>query len=103
MVLRPKNNSLAVEVRSVRTGTLSEVSAKGGFWCNVYTGMLNAGRFVEFLKDFRKGGRGRVFLVVDGHPSHRAKIVEKYVLGTKGIGAQPCDTSQNHRRINDHE
>ena len=52
MVLRPKNNALAVEVRSVRTGTLSEVSAKGGFWCNVYTGMLNAGRFVEFLKDF---------------------------------------------------
>ena len=28
--------------------------------------MFNAGRFVEFLKDLRKGGRGRGFLVVDG-------------------------------------
>lgn len=68
-----------------KVSAISAVSAKGGFWCNVYTGMLNAGRFVEFLKDFRKGGRGRVFLVVDGHPSHRAKVVEKYVLGTKGM------------------
>jgi transposase len=68
-----------------KVSAISAVSAKGGFWCNVYTGMLNASRFVEFLKDFRKGGRGRVFLVVDGHPSHRAKVVQKYVLGTKGM------------------
>jgi len=68
-----------------KVSAISAVSAKGGFWCNVYTGMLNAARFVEFLKDFRKGGRGRVFLVVDGHPSHRAKVVQKYVQGTKGM------------------
>jgi len=68
-----------------KVSAISAVSAKGGFWCNVYTGMLNATRFVEFLKHFRKGGRGRVFLVVDGHPSHRAKVVQKYVQGTKGM------------------
>ena len=67
-----------------RVSAMNAVSAKGGFWCNVYTGMLNAGRFVEFLKDFRKGGRDRVFMVVDGHPSHHAKVVQKYVLETKG-------------------
>ena len=68
-----------------KVSAISAVSAKGGFWCNVYTGMLNASRFVEFLKDFRRGGRGRVFLVVDGHPSHRAKIVQRYVMATKGM------------------
>src|SRR5690606_22449977 len=39
----------------------------------------------DFLKDFRKGGRGRIFLVVDGHPSHRAKVVQQYLHGTKGM------------------
>lgn len=68
-----------------KVSAISAVSAKGGFWSNVYTGMFNAARFVEFLKDFRRGGRGRVFLVVDGHPSHHAKIVKSYVDRTHGM------------------
>ena len=63
---------------------VSAVNAKGGFWSQVYSGTLNAGRFVEFLKDFRRGGRGKVFLVVDGHPSHRAKAVAAYVAACRG-------------------
>ena len=47
-------------------------------------GMLNAGRFVEFLKEFRKGRLGSICLVVDDHPSHRARIVKDYVQGTQG-------------------
>jgi transposase len=68
-----------------KVNAISAVSAKGGFWSQVYTGMFNASRFVEFLKDFRKGGRGRVFLVVDGHPSHHAKMVKSYVQETCGM------------------
>lgn len=68
-----------------KVNAISAVSAKGGFWSKVYTGMFNAGRFVEFLKDFRRGGRGRIFLVVDGHPSHHAKLVKSYVQSTKGM------------------
>jgi transposase len=67
-----------------KVNAISAVSAKGGFWCQVYTGMLNAGRFVEFLKAFRRGGRGKVYLVVDGHPSHRAKVVAAYVAACRG-------------------
>lgn len=67
-----------------KVSAISAVSARGGFWCQVYTGMLNAGRFVEFLKAFRRGGRGKVFLVVDGHPSHRAKVVAAYVAACRG-------------------
>ena len=67
-----------------KVNAISAVSAKGGFWSRVYTGMFNAGRFVGFLKDFRRGGRGKVFLVVDGHPSHRAKVVASYVAACRG-------------------
>ena len=67
-----------------RVNAISAVSAKGGFWSQVYDGMFNAGRFVEFLKDFRRGGRGKVFMVVDGHPSHRAKVVAAYVMACGG-------------------
>jgi transposase len=67
-----------------KVNAISAVNAKGGFWSQVYTGTLNAGRFVEFLKDFRRGGRGKVFLVLDGHPSHRAKVVANYVASCRG-------------------
>jgi transposase len=64
---------------------ISAVSAKGGFWYDLYAGKLNAARFVEFLQDFMKGRRERVMLVVDGHPSHKAKKVQAYVqsLGSR--------------------
>ena len=63
---------------------ISAVNAKGEFWYNVYSGKLNAGRFVEFLQDFMKGRRERVFLVVDGHPSHKAKKVRAYIQSLRG-------------------
>lgn len=68
-----------------KVSAISAVNARGAFWSSVYTGMLNAARFVEFLKAFRRGGRGKVFLVVDGHPSHHAKLVREYVEGTRGM------------------
>lgn len=63
---------------------ISAVNAKGGFWYNLYSGKLNASRFVSFLRDFMKGRRERVFLVVDGHPAHKAKQVAAYVKSLGG-------------------
>jgi transposase len=63
---------------------ISAVNAKGEFWYNVYSGKLNAARFVEFLQDLMKGRRERVFLVVDGHPSHKAKLVHACVKSFAG-------------------
>jgi transposase len=67
-----------------KVSAISAVNAKGAFWCSVYTGMLNAERFVDFLQAFLKTRRGKVYLVVDGHPSHRAKKVQKFVQSTRG-------------------
>ena len=64
---------------------ISALKAKGAFWSAVDTGHFNATRLVGFRKDFRRGRQGKVDLVVDGHPSHRAKLVSKDVPSTRGM------------------
>jgi transposase len=63
---------------------ISAINQQGAFWYNVYSGRLNAGRFIEFLGDFLRRRRRPVLLVVDGHPAHRAKMVAAYVQSCKG-------------------
>jgi transposase len=63
---------------------ISAVNARGEFWANTYPGPLNGETFVEFLKNFMKGRRGKVFLVLDGHPAHKANVVKRYVASLNG-------------------
>jgi len=63
---------------------ISAVNARGQFWAVTYTGKLNAESFVVFLKDFLKNQPGRIFLVVDGHPAHKANLVKNYIKSLKG-------------------
>jgi transposase len=58
---------------------ISAVNLLGAFWYNVYTGRLNAAQFILFLKDFLRYRRRPVFLVVDRHPAHIAKVVAEHV------------------------
>ena len=39
---------------------------------------MNAGRFIDFLKALLDSVPGKVFLIVDGHPVHRAKKVKEF-------------------------
>jgi transposase len=63
---------------------ISAVNARGEFWAATYTGKLNAEAFVAFLQNFMKGRRGKVFLVVDGHPAHKANRVTELVASMEG-------------------
>jgi len=63
---------------------ISAVNAQGAFWSMTYDCKLNADTFVLFLKNFMKGRRRPVFLVVDGHPSHHAKVATRYVQSLRG-------------------
>jgi transposase len=63
---------------------ISAVNARGEFWAATYTSKLNAELFVVFLESFMACQTGKVLLVVDGHPAHKAKMVQKYVHGLKG-------------------
>ena len=63
---------------------ISAVNARGAFWAATYDGKLNGEAFVLFLKNFMKGRRGRIFLILDGHPAHKAKVVQNYVASLGG-------------------
>jgi transposase len=63
---------------------ISAVNARGEFWAATYSGKLNAESFVAFLKNFMKGRSTKVFLVVDGHPAHKSKLVSDYVMSQAG-------------------
>jgi transposase len=63
---------------------ISAVNARGEFWAVTYTGKLNAESFVVFLQNFMRGRACKVFLVVDGHPAHKANSVKQYVQSLEG-------------------
>jgi len=63
---------------------ISAVNAAGAFWAATYSGKLDAEAFVTFLRNFMKGQRTKVFLVVDGHPAHKANLVKAYVAEPQG-------------------
>ena len=63
---------------------ISAVNARGEFWAATYTGKLDAEAFVAFLKNFMESRGGKVFLVVDGHPAHKANVVKAYLKTLQG-------------------
>jgi transposase len=67
-----------------KVNAISAVNASGAFWYDVYTGRFNAELFITKLKAFMRHRRRPVFLVLDGHPAHRAKIVAAYVQSLEG-------------------
>lgn len=63
---------------------ISAVNQKGAFWYATYDGRLTGTKFVDFLKQFLRGRKKPVMLVVDGHPAHRARVVREYIKSLKG-------------------
>jgi len=62
---------------------ISAVSAQGEFRFMTVTGGVNAGAFIEFLRRMIHNADRPVFLIVDGHPSYKAKKVATFVESTK--------------------
>lgn len=63
---------------------ISAVSAQGEMRFMVTTESVNAGVFITFLKRLMAGMNRTVYLVIDGHPSHRAKKVKEFVAEQNG-------------------
>jgi transposase len=63
---------------------ISAVSAKGALRFAVYEGNTNAATFINFCKRLLHDAPGPVYLIVDGHPAHRAAAVKQYVASTGG-------------------
>lgn len=81
-----KGQTPVVETSGQRqsVNAISAVNPQGAFWYNIYTGRMNAERFITFLRDFMRRRRRPAFLVVDRHPTHRAKSAAAYVQSLKG-------------------
>ncbi len=50
----------------------------------VYTGRFNTTKSIECLKNFMRYRRKPVFLIMDGHPVHKAKATKEYIKELKG-------------------
>lgn len=63
---------------------ISAVSPRGDLRFMVTEKRMNAALFCEFIDRLMHGEDGNVLLVVDGHPSHKAKKVHKHIKRYKG-------------------
>jgi transposase len=62
---------------------ISAVSAQGELRFMTVKGRVGAAKFIEFLKRLIHNAERMIFLIVDGHPAHKAKCVARYVESVK--------------------
>jgi transposase len=82
--LRGQTPEVPTSGRRQSVNAISAVNALGEFWYEIYTQRLNAMLFVNLLRNFMRRRNTRVFLVLDGHPAHIAKVVSDHVQSLKG-------------------
>lgn len=63
---------------------ISAVSPRGQLRFMLTKGRVNAKVFIGFLKRLMINAPGPIFLIVDGHPTHKAKCVRQFVELQKG-------------------
>jgi transposase len=62
----------------------SAVSAQGALRFAVYEGNTNARVFINFCQRLLHDVPGPVYLIVDGHPAHRATATKQFIASTEG-------------------
>lgn len=63
---------------------ISAVSPRGHLRFMLVPGRMTAGKFCGFLKRLLHKARRPIYLIVDGHPTHRAASVKRFVQTTRG-------------------
>jgi len=82
----PKGQTPVVMSTGARFGLnmISAISPRGQLRFMVVEGRINAARICDFLGRLVHGARRPIFLILDGHPAHRAKLVREYIQKLKG-------------------
>ena len=62
---------------------ISAVSAQGEFRFMTVKGRVNAPQFIDFIRRLLHGSTRTMFLIVDGHPVHKAKSVSRFIETVK--------------------
>lgn len=80
-----KGKTPFVKVTGARYGfnMISAVSAGGQFRFMLVQGSVNGLVFRKFLQRLIQGADRKVFLIVDGHPMHKARIVKQFLAEHK--------------------
>lgn len=68
----------------VKKTMASAISIEGKLFFQTFDGSTTGPRYKEFLKSLNRTSRKPKFIIHDGLPSHRAKVVTKYVESTNG-------------------
>jgi len=63
---------------------ISAISPRGELRFMVHEGTVTAAVFREFLQRLMHNAARPVFLIVDGHPTHRSKLIRDYVASLEG-------------------
>ena len=82
----PKGQTPVVKTTGARfsVNMISAISPRGLLRFMTIDGRFNATTFIEFLKRLIHNSEKPIFLVVDGHPTHKAKKVREFIESTKG-------------------
>jgi transposase len=82
----PKGKTPVIKTTGARfrVNMISAVSAKGELRFMVTEKSLTVAVFIEFLKRLMAGYDRPIFLIVDGHPVHKAKKVKEFVKESNG-------------------
>ncbi len=63
---------------------LSAINARGHLRFMIHDGTVDASVFKEFLRRLMVGAERPIYLIVDGHPIHKSKLVRDYVESLQG-------------------
>jgi transposase len=77
-----KGKTPIVKTTGARFGlnVVSGITPTGKMRFMVVEGSVNADKFIEFLNRLIYNSKKKVFLIVDGHPTHRSKKVKNFLL-----------------------
>jgi transposase len=81
-----KGQTPVVETTGARFGLnmMAAITPRGQMHFMLVHGRVNANRVCEFLKRLMHGHNKKVFLIWDGHPTHKAKKVKKCIESYDG-------------------
>jgi len=82
----PRGQTPVVRTTGARFGLnlISAITPRGQMRFMIVKGRMTAARFCAFLTRLLHKARRPIFLIVDGHPTHRAAAVKRFVQATQG-------------------
>ena len=70
---------LEVPKTRIQQNLISSVTPSGEMTYRLFSGTMTANKFIDYLEQLIASTRQKIFLVIDRHPAHTAKAVERWV------------------------